>query len=69
MEQEKIDRINELAKKAREEGLTEEETLERQALRLEYVSAHKESLKAALENVYVLDENGNKTKLKKKDEN
>lgn len=69
MEQEKIDRINELAKKAREEGLTEEETLERQALRKEYVSAHKESLKAALENVYVLDENGNKTKLKKKDEN
>lgn len=68
MKQEKIDRINVLAKKAREEGLTEEETLERQALRAEYISAHKESLKAALENVYVLDESGNKTKLKKKDE-
>lgn len=69
MQQEKIDRINELAKKAKEEGLNEAELAERDELRKEYVREHKESLVKALENVRVLDEQGNKVKLKKKDDN
>jgi len=67
MEKEKIDRINELARKAKEQGLSEEETAERDALRREYINAHKESLMKALDNVRVIDENGKKVKLKRKD--
>lgn len=54
--QEKIDRINELAHKAKtEEGLTEEEKLERALLREEYVAAFKENLRAQLENIEFVD--------------
>lgn len=67
MERAKIDRINELAKKAKQQDLTAEELAERDALRKEYVKAHKENLIAQLEEVRVVDENGNKVKLKKKD--
>ena len=67
MEKAKIDRINALAKKAKEQGLTDEEILERDALRKEYIKAHKENLIAQLQKVRILDEKGNKTKLKKKD--
>lgn len=67
MEQKKIDRINELAKKAKAEGLTPEETAERDALRKEYIAAVKRNLVAQLDNTYIVDEKGNKTPLKKKD--
>ncbi len=63
MEQKKIDRINELAHKAKAEGLTDEEKVERAALRQEYVNAVTGSLKAQLDNTYIMDERGNKTKL------
>ncbi len=66
MEQKKIDRINELARKAKAEGLTEEETKERDLLRREYIDSFKASLVANLENTYIVDEKGNKTKVKKK---
>ena len=66
MEQYKIDRINALARKAKAEGLTPEETAERAALRQEYVAAVRASLVGQLENTYYVDEHGNKTKLKKK---
>ena len=47
--QEKIDRINALAKKAKSpEGLTPEEQAERTALRREYIDAFKQSLTAQL---------------------
>lgn len=68
MEQLKIDRINALAKKAKSEGLTPEETRERDALRAEYISTFKNSLIAQLDNTYIIDENGSKHKLEKKDE-
>ena len=64
MTQERIARINELARKAKAEGLTEAETAERDALRREYVAAVKLSLTSQLDNTYVVDENGNKRKLK-----
>ena len=60
MEQKKIDRINELARKAKAEGLTEEE---QKALRQEYVNSVLGDLRNQLNNTYVMDEKGNKTKL------
>lgn len=67
MEQAKIDRINELAKKSRTpEGLTPEEEAERAALRQEYVAAFRESLTAQLENTYIVEPDGTKHKLPKK---
>lgn len=62
---ETIRRINELAKKAKTEGLTPEELAERDALRKEYIAAVRRNLTAQLDNTYLVDENGNKRKLKK----
>ena len=56
MKQERIDRINELARKAKAEGLTPEEHAERDALRKEYVAAVKASLVGNLDNTYIVDE-------------
>ncbi len=67
MEQHKIDRINELARKHKAEGLTEEEHAEREALRREYADAVLGSLRRHLDNTYVVDHKGNKTKLKRKE--
>lgn len=66
MTEEKIKRINELAKKQKDQGLSEEEKAEQAALRREYIEAYKRSLISQLENTYIVDENGNKTKLNKK---
>ena len=68
MDQKKIERINELARKAKTEGLTEQETAERALLRREYIDSVVGSLKGQLDNTYVVDEKGNKQKLKKKGE-
>ena len=68
MEQSRIDRINALARKAKAEGLTEAETLEREQLRREYIDAVVGSLKGELENTYVVDEKGRKGKLRRKGE-
>ena len=61
-----IKRINELAKKAKTEGLTEEETVERDKLRRIYINSVVGNLEAELENTYIMDEKGNKRKLHKK---
>lgn len=61
-----IARINELAKKAKGEGLTPEELTERDKLRRIYIDSVKANLVGQLENTYYVDENGNKTKLKHK---
>lgn len=67
MTQEKIDRINELARKSRtSEGLTESEKAEQAVLRREYIDSYKRSLTSQLENTYIVDEKGNKRKVKKK---
>lgn len=63
MEKNKIDRINELAKKS---NLTEEEKEEQKKLRKEYIDEYIGSLKKQLDNTYIVDESGNKEKLKKK---
>ena len=65
--QEKIDRINALARKAKTpEGLTAEETAEQEALRREYIDAHKQSLVRHLENTYVQYSDGTRRKLKRR---
>ncbi len=61
-----IDRINELARKAKTVGLTEEEKSEQAALRKEYVKSVVGNLRTQLDNSYVTDENGNEIKLKPK---
>ena len=67
MTQEKINRINELARKQKsEEGLTPEERIEQANLRKEYVDDFRKSLISQLENTYIVDENGNKTKVERK---
>jgi len=67
MEQSKIDRINELARKAKtDEGLTEEEKAEQKILRQEYINSYKANLIAQLENTFIVDEKGNKRKLGRK---
>ena len=68
MTQERIDRINELARKSKTEGLTEEEKAEQAVLRREYIDSVKASLIGHLDNTYYVDEKGNKEKLKKKGE-
>lgn len=68
MEQKKIDRINELARIAKSRPLTETETRERDLLRREYIDSVVGSLKGQLDNTYIVDGRGNKTKLRKKEE-
>ena len=66
MKQERIDRINELARKAKAEGLTEEELAERDVLRREYIDSVKAALCSHLDNTYIVDEKDNKRPLHKK---
>lgn len=69
MELEKvIARINELAHKAKAQGLTPEETTERDQLRKIYIAAFKASLVGQLDNTYIVDAEGNKRKLEKKEQ-
>lgn len=66
MDQQKIDRINVLARKSKAEGLTPEEKAEQKQLRDEYIAEYRANLKAQLDNTVIMDENGNKRKLKQK---
>ena len=68
MDKKMIDRINELARKSKTVGLTEEEKVEQAALRKEYLADIRKSLEATLSNVYFVEEDGSQTPLKKKDE-
>ena len=58
-----IARINELAKKAKSEGLTQEELTERDKLRRIYIDSVKASLTGQLENTYILYPDGTKKKV------
>lgn len=60
MEKSKIDRINELAKKAKAIGLTERETAERDALRKEYLADMRAAFKQQLDSTYVRTADGAK---------
>ena len=60
-----IARINQLAHKAKTEGLSEEETIERDKLRRIYIDSVKANLIGHLENTYIVRPDGTKEKLKK----
>lgn len=68
MTEERIARLNELARKSKTEGLTSEEAHEQAQLRQEYLLAIRQSLEAQLDNVYFVEQDGSQTKLKKKDQ-
>lgn len=61
-----IARINELAKKAKAEGLTQEELAERDKLRRIYIDSVKANLVGQLENTYIVRPDGTKEKVTKK---
>ena len=64
---EQINRINELARKSKQSGLSVEEKEEQAKLRRLYIDSFKENLISQLENTYIVDEHGNKKKVQKKD--
>lgn len=66
MEQKKLDRINELARLAKERELSAEELAEREVLRREYIDEWRRSTIAVLENTYIQTPDGKKHKLQKK---
>ena len=67
MTDERILRLNELAKKYKSGvPLTEEELQERDTLRKEYVAAFRESLRAQLDNTYIQTPDGRRTRLRPK---
>ncbi|MDE6671977.1 MAG: DUF896 domain-containing protein [Ruminococcus sp.] len=66
MNQQKIDRINELARKSKSTGLTEEEKAEQTALRNEYRQSVVGNLRAELNNTYIMTPDGKKRKISTK---
>ena len=69
MEQHKIDRINELARKHKAQGRTEAERAEREKLRREYADAVLGNLRRHLDQTYLVDETGARSKLKRREDN
>ena len=67
MDKKMIDRINELARKLKAEGLTEEETAERDALRKQYISEWRENMRAMLDGIVIQRPDGTTEPLKKKE--
>lgn len=59
MEQEKINRINELARKKKREGLTGAEKVEQARLREEYIEGYRRSFRHHIEGLKIVDEQGN----------
>ena len=61
-----IKRINELYAKSKGEGLTDEEKSEQANLRQRYIQAFRQGMSNTMENVYIVDEKGNKKKVEKR---
>ena len=66
MTEEKIQRINVLYRKMKAEGLTEEEKLEQQELRKEFIADFRRNLRGQLDNISLVDEDGTVTNLGEK---
>ncbi|MCC8049539.1 MAG: DUF896 domain-containing protein [Clostridiales bacterium] len=58
MDQMKLQRINELARRAKAEGLTEAEREEQAALRQEYIEAVRMNLRGQLNNIDIVNADG-----------
>lgn len=67
MEKSKLDRINYLARKSKENGLTDEEKQEQQSLRQEYILEFRQSFTGILDNTYIERPDGSREKVKRKD--
>ena len=68
MDQKKIDRINELARRVKAgETLTPEEQAEQAELRREYLDSVKANLVSQLENTWIVEPDGTKHRLPKKE--
>lgn len=66
-QEERIVRINELARKAKAEGLTPAEETERQQLRADYLADFRAGLRGQLDNTYIVGPDGIKRKLERKE--
>lgn len=64
MEQKKLDRINELSKRSKAEGLTEAEKAEQKALREEYIRDFRASLRGILDNSVIERPDGTRENVK-----
>ena len=64
--QEKIDRINFLARKAKLESLSEAEALEQKTLRAEYVAAFRKSLETQLDSTVIVRPDGSRERITRK---
>ena len=67
MNPQKIERINELARKKKSGGLTEAEQAEQAALRKEYLDGYRENLQAMLDGIIVQEKDGTRHPLQKKE--
>lgn len=67
MTEELLSRINYLAQKSKTEGLTEEEKEEQKNLRMQYIAEFRQGMQNTLDNVYIMDKDGQKKKIQKKD--
>lgn len=66
MKNSKLERINELARLAKERELTAEELAERDVLRREYIAEWREGAMQVLDNTYIQTPDGVKHKLQRK---
>lgn len=66
MKQEKIQRINELYRKSKAEGLTDKEKEEQKVLRQEYVDSFRRNLRSQLDNISIQEPDGTITDLGEK---
>ena len=67
MDKKQIDRINELARKKKAEGLTEAEAAEQAALRKQYIDEVRDNMRAMLDGVVIQRPDGTQEPLKKKE--
>lgn len=66
MNEKQIERINELYRKSKTEGLTSEEKIEQAKLRQDYIQAIRKNMRGTLDNVSILNADGSVTDLKRK---
>ncbi|MGN0398919.1 MAG: DUF896 domain-containing protein [Blautia sp.] len=66
MDQKTIDRINELARKSKTEGLTPEEKEEQKKLRTEYIAVIRMNMRSQLDNISIQEKDGSITNLGEK---
>lgn len=64
--QKRLDRINELARKHKAEGLTEEEKQEQKKLREEYLAEFRKYFRGQLDSITIVRPDGSRTPLRRK---